>query len=84
MVNTIELGNSSRISLSSNPNAKYPTTKAPMNPRMPMLIGNRVAITNIATNAMSGRISMEVMGVFQVAGYGLGYIRVRMSPLSHY
>ncbi len=52
MVSTIELGNSARISLSSYPSMNAPTANAPMKPRIPMLIGKKVAMTNIATNAM--------------------------------
>ncbi len=61
MVSTIELGNSARISLSSYPSMNAPTANAPMKPRIPMLIGKKVAMTNIATNAIRGSNSTEVM-----------------------
>ena len=61
IVSTIELGNAARISLSSYPSMKAPTPNAPMKPRIPMLIGKKVAMTNIATSAIRGSTSTEVM-----------------------
>jgi len=68
MVSTIEVGNSARISLSSKPRTNAPTPNAPRNPRIPMLMGNTLAITNIATSAIKGSISMEVMTNFRCGG----------------